>query len=153
MNNATVEIHVSPEGHDGGEGETVLASLAAARDLARSMPVDGADVKIVLHEGYHRLKETLVLGPEDSGTDMHPIVWHGDGENVLVGSGVPVTGWQRLKEDPPNLAAAAAGKLWVADLPESTPRVTTLYKDLQRLPRARSRNFNPTQEPDKSRPS
>ena len=72
--------------------------------------------------------------------------------NVLVGSGVPVTGWQRLKEDPPDLSAAAAGKVWVADLPDSAPRVTTLYNGLQRLPRARSRNFNPTQEPDKTAP-
>ena len=154
MNNATVEIHVSPAGTDSGDNENAspLASLAAARDLARQMPKDGVAIRVVLHEGYHRLTETLVLGPEDSGTEMHPIVWHGDGENVLVGSGVPVTGWQRLKEDPPDLSAAAAGKVWVADLPDSAPRVTTLYNGLQRLPRARSRNFNPTQEPDKTAP-
>ena len=87
------------------------------------LPVTGRDdicatahMQVVLHEGYHRLAETLVLGPEDSGAEEAPVVWRG-GKNVFVGSGVPISGWQQLKEDPPNLAAAARGKLWVADSP------------------------------------
>jgi hypothetical protein len=153
MASAEVEIHVSPTGDDGDEGDdsNPLVTLAAARDRARRHLLDGKGVRVVLQEGYHLLRETLVLGPEDGGGAETPIVWRG-GKKVLVGSGVPISGWQPLKEDPPNLAAAARGKLWVADLPAGTARITTLYQDLQRLSRARSRNFNPTQEPDKSPP-
>lgn len=58
-------------------------SLAKARDAAKSGD------RIVLKGGTHRLEETLLLGPENSG-----VTWAAaPGEKPVISGGVPVTGW------------------------------------------------------------
>lgn len=84
------EIYVSPSGSDMNPGTKAapLATLAAARDAARTIKKLGEPLTILLCGGTYYLPETLVLGPEDSGTQQGPIVYAAcPGETVIVSGG------------------------------------------------------------------
>jgi hypothetical protein len=63
------------------------------------------------------------------------------GEHPVISAGVPVTGWKRLDGAPVGLPQNAAGKVWVADMPEGMERFYTLYDAAGRLKRARDDGF------------
>ena len=97
-----LHLFVSPQGDDSWSGrladrraednrEGPFASLHRARDEIRSRKresalADGATVFV--RGGIHEITETLVLGPQDSGTAEAPIVWraHGEEDPWLVGA-------------------------------------------------------------------
>ena len=78
-----VTFHVAPDGNDAWSGllarpnaertDGPLASLQGARDAARAVrkkaTFDGP-VRIVVADGLYTLREPLVLGPEDSGSEL-----------------------------------------------------------------------------------
>ena len=154
-----VEIYVSLEGDDLGDGSisSPYATLPAAMDKVRSLRKSGnADpVTIYLREGRHQLNQTLVLGIEDGGSspaESTPFQEYGagpstgpahltfaayPGEHPVISSGIPVSGWEILDPPPSELPAKAAGKVWVADIPEGLEKFYTLYDDQGRLNRAR----------------
>ena len=62
------------------------AVRAADRNLGRA---------VVLRGGTYYLTAPLRLGPEDSGTAQHPVVYQAyPGETVRLSGGRPITGWQ-----------------------------------------------------------
>lgn len=148
-------IHVSPSGSDQNTGSesAPLQSLPAARERVRqtiqsfARGTTAADIVVKLAEGVHRLEETLVLGPEDSGSDSFRVIWEGgsDGESILT-SGLQPTGWCRCEVDLPDLPEAVRGKVWVAELPAGTD-VNTLYGLGGSLPRARGPAIQPRHLP------
>ncbi|MBT3194035.1 MAG: PDZ domain-containing protein [Verrucomicrobia bacterium] len=84
-----VALYVSPDGSDASSGTTKekpLASLAKARDLARSHAGKDA-VTVHVADGMYYLPETLVFSPEDSGSAEHPIVYRAEHEGGAVLSG------------------------------------------------------------------
>ena len=92
--------------------------LTAARDAARKAEKPAT---VQLRGGTYRLKETLVLGPEDSG-----VTWTAaPGETVVLSGGRVLSGW------------AKDGARWVVE--EKAP-VRQLYIDGRRRPRARTPN-------------
>ncbi len=160
---SAITIYVSPGGDDQANGSLAqpygsifqaVEAVRARRDSGNNEPA-----VIYLREGRHQLNETLVLGLEDGNPSTSGRVTLGGygagaiaepahltfaahpGETPVVSGGVPVTGWAKLQSPPPELPASAAGKVWVADMPEDMERFYTLYDEKGRLNRARNSGF------------
>jgi len=112
-------LYVSPAGRDmwsgtlpdpaAGGAAGPFATLQRAREAVRQRKQAGVQTptRVVLREGTYYLPETLVLGPEDSGTEQCPTTYEAyEGEQVVLSGGRPVTGWQ-----------PADGEIRYADLP------------------------------------
>ncbi|MFC1766740.1 right-handed parallel beta-helix repeat-containing protein, partial [Planctomycetota bacterium] len=160
-----VEFYVSVDGSAQADGSLTkpYRSLPAAVEALRALRKAGntEPVVIVLREGRHQLNQTLVLGLEDgspttsgdvkleqygAGKIMDPYLTIAayPGEQPVVSSGVPITGWKKLESAPSELPAKAVGKVWVADIPTGMDRFYTLYDAKGRLNRARAKGFVPT---------
>ncbi|TWU50595.1 hypothetical protein Poly51_38870 [Rubripirellula tenax] len=97
-----VEIHVSPAGSDTNSGaiDAPLATIAAARDALRASQNLGKEpCSVILADGVYYLPETLVLTPEDSGSDEHPVIYRAQnrGGAVLSGGLKLALDWQPWK--------------------------------------------------------
>jgi hypothetical protein len=146
----STNIYVSPAGNDQNPGteDAPFATLSQARQAVRERiaaftPGKEQDIDIHLAAGTHRLTETLVLDQRDSGSDSFKVTWKGasDGETVI-SSGHPLTGWQKLEDEPDWLAEEARGRVWFIDLPTSSD-VTTLYGSEGLVPRAKGQGIIP----------
>jgi len=93
---SAADLHVSLDGNDThpGSKDKPFASLGAARDAARAFAGKEA-VNIHVADGTYHLPETLVFGPEDSGSEQHPITYRATNEGgaVLSGGLVLETSW------------------------------------------------------------
>lgn len=124
------EIHVAPGGDDAGDGtaDRPLATLAKAIERRRAVP-SGEAVTITLHDGVHRLREPLVLGAGDGGTEQAPVVIAAaPGARPVVSGGRRLRGWK-----------VQDGR-WVLEIPEVKGGVwdfIDLFVDSARRPRAR----------------
>lgn len=104
-------LYVSPDGNDGFEGtkKRPLATLAGARDAVRASGMAGkTEVRVEFAPGTYRLKEPVVFGPGDSGTQACPVRYieaAGQRGGTVLSGGQVVTGW---REQAPGL--------WVASL-------------------------------------
>ncbi len=84
-----ITLYVSPTGNDTFAGRTKekpVASLARARDLARSHAGKHA-VTVQVADGVYYLPETLTFSSEDSGSAEYPIVYRAEHEGGAVLSG------------------------------------------------------------------
>ena len=117
-----VAFHVSPTGDDSADGscERPFATVARARDAVRTLKKSGAlpkgGVNVWLRGGEYPMRESLVLGKEDSGADGAPVAyraWKGETPVFTGAWTVPPSAW-RLADDP-RIPAEAKGKVWVAD--------------------------------------
>jgi hypothetical protein len=129
------DFYVATNGSDGNPGtlEKPFATLARARDAVRQLKAGGPrkrDVTVLVRGGTYLLEETLVFGPEDSGTAEHPIIYAAyPGERPILSSGRQITGWK-----------AGEGKRWLAQAPEAKGggwRFTQLFVNGKRQIRAR----------------
>ena len=108
---ATQTLFVSPQGNDNWSGRLAtpledhsdgpLASLKAARDIARSWIADSTrpreDILINLREGNYLLSQTLELTAEDAGIAPARVVWQAyPGETVRLHGGMVLKGFKRL---------------------------------------------------------
>lgn len=145
-----IDYHVSPDGHDDnpGSAEAPWRTPHHARDQVRATLAGFADSTpedIVVHlaSGFHRLTETLVLGPEDGGGDTFSVTWEGAGATqTQISAGHRLEGWQRCEEHLPDLPASLRGRVWSIDLPDGMP-INTLYNKQGVLPRARGAAIQP----------
>lgn len=107
-----VVFYVAPGGRDSWSGrlstpnarhsDGPFASIAAARDAIRRLKERGLrrPVRVIIRGGTYDLGETLVFGPEDSGTASCPITYQAArGEKVVLRGGKPVSGWHRVEEN------------------------------------------------------
>lgn len=146
------EFYVATNGQDvnpGTKGQP-FATLQRARDEVRKLVAKGlqSNVTVWIRGGTYTLSETLVLGPEDSGTDKYSITYAAvPGEEPVISSGVKIEGWKELETMLNDLPVPARGKVWVADVPESLGRFYTLYDKQGHLPRARGDGFIPEDPP------
>jgi Right handed beta helix region len=90
-------IYVSPSGNDTNPGtrSAPLQTLAHARDLVRGLDHDmTGDISVVLEGGAYRLTAPLQLGPQDSGTNGHDVIWTAtSGATAVVSGADQITGW------------------------------------------------------------
>lgn len=128
--NATL-LYVSPGGNDNWSGtlsaanetgsDGPLATLAEARNHIRGMKMHGnglpAPVTVLLRGGVYPQSETLVFGPEDSGSETCPITYQAfPGEIPVVSGGLTLTGWERDKGE--QSREHCRGKLWRVAVPQ-----------------------------------
>lgn len=148
---SAAEIWVAPGGSDANPGTanrplaTPAMALRRARDLRRLKDPSIADgVMIRLHGGDYALGEALFVRPEDSGTEASPtVIAAAEGERPVLSGGVVLKGWRKLDEAVPGLPEAAAGHVWVADVPgfEGRPlEFRQLWVDGRKAMRARMPN-------------
>src|SRR5262249_38097952 len=92
---------VATTGNDDNPGteDKPFANLARARDAVRKLNAGSppkATVTVLVRAGTYALKETLVFGPEDSGTPERRIVYAAyPGEKPVLSSGRAISGWKR----------------------------------------------------------
>ena len=102
-----VTFYVAPNGNDAWSGRLAepdaddndgpFATVPRAQEALRALRSDAAlpgSVTIRIR-GVHRLSEPLVITPDDSGAEQHPVTFSGyPGERPLLSGGRPITGWQ-----------------------------------------------------------
>ncbi len=131
-------LYVAPDGDDAsvGTANAPFATLQRGRDELRALRAadDFAGATVNVRPGTYELTGPLVLGPEDSGTPIAPVVWRGDGQPVLAGA-LKVTGF-----------APHEGPVLRADL-TGTPLEGVAFRQLifggERMTMARYPNFDP----------
>jgi hypothetical protein len=117
------DLHVSPQGDDGNPGtlDKPFKTLERARDAVRTLrernqgqaPAGG--VTVWLRGGRYELRETFVLGPEDSGQEGRPVVYRAyEGECPVLSGGRVIRGWKKVEGNLPGLPEAAHEKVWAA---------------------------------------
>lgn len=87
---SALDFYVSPDIRDANEGskEKPFRSLAHARDVVRkSKDHGGKPVTVYLINGVHYLADTLVLTPEDSGTEQAPVIYAAEEKGKAIVSG------------------------------------------------------------------
>ena len=116
------DLFVSPSGSDQADGsrEHPFATLARARDAARSLPKEEG-ITVWIAGGDYLFGESLKLTAEDSGKPGHPVIWSAlDGQTPRLLGGrrlspadlVPVTNPATLDR----IAPALRGKIVSLDL-------------------------------------
>ncbi len=144
------DLYVSPDGSDTNPGtlEQPLATMAGARDAIRALPSDkrNEDIHVFFRGGTYRLDETVVFSLRDGAPEAAKITYQAYGDEVPVfTSGIPVTGWKKLRSYPKGLPKAARGHIWTAPIPDGAGRSLTMYDGERRLSRARGEGFDPIQ--------
>jgi hypothetical protein len=121
----TAEIYVAVNGSDSNPGTkdnplaTLPAALKKARELRRVNDATvGNGIHIILRGGAYQLYETVVIRPEDAGTEASPTyIEAAQGEQPVLSGGIKIPGWRKLNPSVPGLPAVARGKIWVAEVP------------------------------------
>jgi parallel beta-helix repeat protein len=115
-----------------------FATLDRARDAVRELKKKQAPkeaITVMVRGGKYYLDQTLVLDPEDSGSDEFPITYRAYGEEQpILSGGRKIAGWKPYK-----------GKIFQADVAGTKGgqwRFRQLFFDGQRQVRARYPNFD-----------
>jgi hypothetical protein len=135
MGNAV--FYVATDGNDGWSGtipetsdsktDGPFATLARARNAVRALKKDGElkePATVLVRGGKYYLKQALMLGPEDSGTQDCPVTYKAyPGETPILSGGRVVKGWQPhqgkiLKADLPGSKGGKWGAAGQSTLPE-----------------------------------
>lgn len=163
------DYYVSPNGSDDSPGTWAapFASLDRARRAVRELRARRPDVAVtvLLRGGTYHVPETVVFGRDDGGPQRVTYAGY-PGETAVLSAGLPVEGWQRIREPGATgalrgtdgggadadesgsdrilalLSAEARKHVWTAESPTGA-RVTGLYCGTERLQRARSDAFSP----------
>ena len=140
---------VAPDGNDRWSGRLAapnaagndgpFATLARARDAVREVKTTGAvqePITVMVRGGKYYLDRTLILGPEDSGTQDSPVTFRAyPGEKPILSGGRRLTCWTPYK-----------GKILQGDFPETKGgkwKFRQLFFNGQRQIRARYPKFDP----------
>jgi hypothetical protein len=90
-----VRLRASPDGSGDACTDERPCGLATVRDRVRRLvPAMTTDVVVELADGTFHLTEPLALGPQDSGTNGHRVLWvAAPGATPVFSGGTRVTGW------------------------------------------------------------
>ena len=139
---APLVLHVAPDGKDTGAGREgdPFGTVTRARDEVRALKAAGeleGPVAVRLHGGRYFIGETIVFGPEDSGTAESPISYEAaPGETPVLRGGKRIEGFKRER-----------GEIMAADVPEARNGgwvFRRLFVDGEVQTRARYPNVDPT---------
>ncbi len=130
------DLYLSPDGNDqhAGTRTAPLKTLSAARNAARRF-AGRQTVTVHVADGIYYLPETLVLGPADSGSQEHPVLYTADHEGAAI-----ISGGSRLDlvwQSSPN-------GIYRAKTPPDIA-IDQLFIDGQRRPMARYPNYDADQ--------
>lgn len=128
---AASELYVSPLGRDTDLGTKDRPLATVERAVAVARQAGPAGTKILLQPGTYYLRETIELGPADSGLTIEGV----PGEEVILSGGRRVANWLPRKGD---VMPADLGGLGLPDLD-----FRQLYYNGKLMPWARVPNFDP----------
>ncbi|MFH0983714.1 MAG: right-handed parallel beta-helix repeat-containing protein [Planctomycetota bacterium] len=130
----TGDFYVAPDGNDASPGtkDKPFATLERARDAVRTLKKD-KPITVFVRGGTYYLKQPLLFGPEDSGTEKFSITYAAaPGEKPVLSGGRRITGWKKGENN-----------LWTVELPEVKAGkwyFRQLFVNGRRAVRARSPN-------------
>ncbi len=119
------DIYVSPNGSDTNMGSkekplaTVQAAIRKARNLRRlnDERIKGG-IHIIVSGGMYSVLETIMLRPEDSGTEDSPTwIEAAPNEQPVLSGGVMISGWKKLVTPVAGLQKKYQQQIWVANVP------------------------------------
>ena len=132
----TGQVYVSPNGSDGNPGTSAapVQTIGKAQSLVRALDQNmGADVTVVLEDGFYRMASPLTLTAADSGTNGHNVIWTADsGAHPVLAGSDQITGWKQMSSGSP---------IWVAQAPAGL-QTRQLYVNGSRA-RGRTARFPP----------
>ena len=133
---AETSFYVATNGSDANPGTRgrPFRTLERAREAVRGAGQAKAR-KVIVRGGTYEFSASFALGPLDSGTPQHPVIWEAaKGENVRLEGGrkLPASAWQAVEDSATlqRLDPVARGKVRKADLKAlgiSTPPFPTTY--------------------------
>lgn len=140
----TADFYISPHGKDTWSGKMAapagndgpFATVARARDAVRELRKSQKQprpVRVILRGGTYYLDEPLALGPDDSGTEIGPVVYA-----ATAGEKVVLSGGRRL--DGGRWGEVNGRKAWMVEIPEVKEgrwRFRQLFVNGVRSPRTR----------------
>ena len=93
------------------------------RDAVRRLKTDGKlnrPVTVMLRGGTYPMSRTLVLKPQDSGSERTPITYAAlPGEEPILSGGRKITGWR-----------GGQGQLWQVRLPPDSPALKVGFEPI-----------------------
>jgi hypothetical protein len=133
------DFWVAPDGKDSNPGTAgaPFATLARARDAVRKIIAAKLtkDIRVLIRGGTYSQTDTLLFGPQDSGTEKHSITYSAcAGEKVVMSGGRRITGWKKR-----------GGEIWTAEIPEVRAgkwHFRQLFVNGKRTVRARTPNVS-----------
>jgi len=130
------DLYLSPDGNDqhAGTRTAPLKTLSAARNAARRF-AGRQTVTVHVADGIYYLPETLVLGPADSGSQEHPVLYTADHEGAAI-----ISGGSRLDV----VWQSSPNGIYRAKTPPDIA-IDQLFIDGQRRPMARYPNYDADQ--------
>jgi hypothetical protein len=144
---AQYDFYVSPTGDDNNPGteQAPFATLDKARMAVRELKLTKkGDINVGLKGGKYILKNTINFTLQDSGSDNQKITYQAiDGEEPVLTSEHPVSGWKKESELSDAFSTIAEGNIWSAPLPEDAGRIKYLFKGNKVLPRSMTKGFIP----------
>ncbi|MDX2431378.1 MAG: right-handed parallel beta-helix repeat-containing protein, partial [Bacteroides sp.] len=145
--NSEYDFYISPNGNDNNPGTinepfaTVDKARLAVRELKKAKE---GNIKVGLKGGKYVLRNTLIFSLDDSGSESQKITYKAvEGEEPVLTSENPVTGWIKEEKISDAFPTQAEGKIWSAPLPEGAGRVKYLFQSNKALPRSMTRGFVP----------
>jgi hypothetical protein len=128
------DVFVAPTGTDTADGSTdkPVATLRRALDRVREIraaePGRATPVVVEVADGRHELAATLVIAPEDSGTEASPtVIRAAAGARPVISGGRAVHGWQAADVD-----GRPRWSVELADVKAGTWRFAQLFVNDQR---------------------
>jgi hypothetical protein len=125
-----VLVHAAPEGRGDACSVAQPCDLAGARDHVRRLVATmTTDIVIEVARGTYHLSEPFALGPQDSGTGGHRVIWRAaPGASPVLSGGTRISGWSPV---------AGRDRVFEADVPADLD-TRQLFVDGVRGQRARS---------------
>lgn len=129
-------IFVAPDGDDSANGtaQAPVASLPRAVELVRQKRRETGgdpDIRVVLKPGLYRLRDPIVIGPEESPGPGALVISADDSGSVVISGGRSIVGWRE------------SGGRWIAEAGAATGERTVfreLFVNGRRAVRARTPN-------------
>jgi hypothetical protein len=129
-----VDVFVAPTGTDAADGSadkpvaTLRRALDRVREIRAAEPGRATPVVVEVADGRHELAATLVITPEDSGTEASPtVIRAAAGARPVISGGRAVHGWQAADVD-----GRPRWSVELADVKAGTWRFAQLFVNDQR---------------------
>lgn len=131
------EFYVSPSGKDGNPGtkNKPFQSFSRAKEAVAGVIIAGAENKeihVFFRGGTYPFDQSVVIKGEEFCKGNNRIVFSAyQDEKPVFSSGIILTGWSKLTDNPPFLPETARGKIWVTNIPDrgSSPIARFLCTD------------------------
>ena len=135
---ASVLVHVAPNGNGDGSHKNPFGTLEDARDKVRELRLAGErrDINVILSDGTYELEETFILNLSDSAPEGSVTRYvAAENSNPIISGGVNIMGWKKTD--------LQKGNIWLAKVPwaKGNEFFHCLFDNTKLLTRAQSKKI------------